>query len=88
MVGVDFLKHPGEKKARVACPDLLKIGAYVLIKLGEGQLYNYTTGMGFYRGVQVTRNVSKTYYDLAAVIPPDVAERWISEGKLLAVSRW
>lgn len=88
IVGRDFLKHPGEKKARVACPDLLKVGAYVLLKSGEGRLHDYTSVVGHFRGHQVTRNVAKTYQDLAAVIPPDVATRWEAEGKLKAVTRW
>jgi hypothetical protein len=88
IVGRDFLKHPGEKKARVACPDLLKVGAYVLVKSGEGRLHDFTSVVGHFRGHQVTRDVAKTYQDLAAVIPPDIASRWEAEGKLKAVTRW
>jgi hypothetical protein len=88
MLGTDFLKHPGEKKARVACPELLKIGAHVLVKSGEGRLFNHKSVVGHFRGHQVTRNVAKTYLDLRAVIPEDIATRWIAEGKLKAVSRW
>jgi hypothetical protein len=88
VVGAPFIKHPGEKKARIACPDLLKPGAAILVTMREGGLVSHKTVVGHVGAHQVARNVMKHYFDLIAVFPEEVKAAWLAAGKLKASSRW
>lgn len=88
VVGAPFIKHPGEKKARIACPELLKPKAAILVTMRDGALVSHKSVVGHMGSHQVTRDVMKHYYDLIAVFPDEVKAAWLESGKLKASSRW
>lgn len=88
VVGAPFIKHPGQDKARIACPDLIKPKAAILITQSEGGLVNRKEVAGHVGSHQVLRNVMKSYYDLTAVFPEEVKKEWLESGKLKASTRW
>lgn len=79
VVTASFLKDAGTKKAKISAPDLLKVGAKVIVKMVAGQLAGKTS-TALYRGVQVHETMKMEYYDLQAVFTPEKDAEWKSNG--------
>lgn len=88
VVGAPFIKHPGEKKAKIACPELLKEGAAILVTVRQGRLVGYKEVVAYAGKHQVSQDVMKNYFDLIAVFPDDLKKEWLESGKLKASTRW
>jgi hypothetical protein len=79
VVTASFLKDAGTKKAKISAPDLLKVGAKVIVKMVEGQLAGKDS-VALYRGQQVGMPTKKEYYDLQAVFTAEKEAEWKSNG--------
>jgi hypothetical protein len=79
VVTASFLKDAGTKKAKISAPDLVKVGAKVIVKMVEGQLAGKES-VALYRGQQVAMATKKEYYDLQAVFTPEKEAEWKTNG--------
>jgi len=70
-VPVRFLKNAGKKNAKIICPDLLKVGAYVSCYLAAG-VQTFMRDIGY--GGAVEENV--TYPEIEYILPPEKEEEW------------
>lgn len=88
VVGVPFIKHPGQDKAKITCRDLLKEGAAILTTQREGGLVSHKSVVTHMGSLQVSEDVKRHYQDLIAVFPDEMKKEWIAAGKLKAYTRW
>jgi len=68
-----FLKDAGSKKAKIACTDLLKVGATLMVKAAEGvQVHKHDMGYGAWR------MVNDSYADIDFILTAEEDAEWRS----------
>ena len=74
-----FLKNPGEKKAKINCPDLIKVGAVIFRQERVGDLVasRQTCQVGVFVGEIVHHHI---YIEIAAVLSEEQEKEWAIRG--------
>jgi hypothetical protein len=76
-----FLKNPGEKKAKISCPELIKVGAAIFYNWRSGDLVasRQICHVGRWSGEIVHNHI---YADLSAVLSEEKEREWAIRGIL------
>jgi hypothetical protein len=74
-----FLKNPGEKKAKINCPDLIKVGAVIFYHHRAGDLIacRKEIQVGRWHGEEVHHHI---YNEIAAVLSEEQEKEWAIRG--------